>query len=52
MPSRAGGWKYAVFSEESDASVCHVVVRVLSETHDDLYHFKFFVALRNSKARF
>jgi hypothetical protein len=41
MPSLAGGWKYAVFSEELNVNVCHVVVRGLSETYDDLYHFKF-----------
>jgi hypothetical protein len=46
MPSRAGGWKYSVLAEELDASVCHVVVKGLSETHDDLYLFNFFVALR------
>jgi len=32
MPSRAGGWKFADFSGELDASVCHVVVTGFSET--------------------
>jgi len=32
MPARAGGWKFAEVSGELDYTVCHVVVRGLSET--------------------